>query len=108
MGGMSMASARIYQPAKTAMQSGSAKDAWVLEYIIDAPDRPEPLMGWNPMHDTREQVTLKFDTREQAIAFAKAKHLTYEIILPQVRKTAPKAYAANFAAGRRRAYAEQK
>lgn len=105
---MSTIAVRIYQPAKTATQSGHAKDAWVLEYIIDTPDRPEPLMGWNPMHDTREQVTLRFDTKEQAIAFAKAKQLAYEIILPQIRKTAPKAYAANFAATRRRAYAEQK
>jgi hypothetical protein len=105
---MNPLAARIYQPAKTAMQSGGAKDAWVLEYVIDAPAPPEPLMGWNPMHDTREEITLKFDSKEQAIAFAKAKHLAYEIILPQVKKTAPKAYAANFAASRRRAYAEQK
>jgi hypothetical protein len=99
--------AKIYQPAKTAMQSGKAKDFWLLEFTRHIPATPEPLMGWNTMGDTKEQVKLKFDTKEQAIAFAKAKAIPYEVLQPHVRKTPPKAYAANFAANRRRAYAEQ-
>ena len=45
--------------------------------------------------------------KEQAVAFAKAKNIPYEVMAPQVRKTPPKAYAANFAANRRRAYAQE-
>jgi hypothetical protein len=98
--------ARIYQPAKTAMQSGKGKDSWVLEYLPTTPAAPDSLMGWNSMRDTELELSLKFDTKEQAIAFAKAKQLEFEIALPQVRKTPPKAYAANFSFARRRAYAE--
>ena len=29
--------ARIYQPARSAMQSGSAKDEWLLEYEPEKP-----------------------------------------------------------------------
>jgi hypothetical protein len=99
--------ARIYQPAKTAMQSGKGKDSWVLEYLPTTPAAPDALMGWNSMRDTQTEVALKFDTKEQAIAFAKAKQLEFEIALPQVRKTAPKAYAGNFSFARRRAYAQE-
>jgi len=101
---MSTITAKIYQPAKTAMQSGKGKDFWLLEYVQVVPGTPEPLMGWNTMGDTREQIKLKFDTKEQAIAFAKAKSIAYELLQPQIRKTPPKAYASNFANGRRRAY----
>lgn len=101
---MSQTRAKIYQPAKTAMQSGKAKDFWLLEYVAVIPATPEPLMGWNTQGDTREQIKLKFETKEQAVAYAKAKNIAYEILQPHIRKTPPKAYAANFANGRRRAY----
>lgn len=100
--------ARIYQPAKTAMQSGKGKDSWVLEYLPVAPATPDALMGWNSMRDTQTEVALKFDTKEQAIAFAKAKQLAFEIAVPHMRVTPPKSYAANFAFARRRAYSDQK
>lgn len=101
---MSTILAKIYQPTKNAMQSGKAKDFWLLEYVTSVPATPEPLMGWNTQGDTREQIKLKFETKEQAVAYAKAKNIAYEVLQPHVRKTPPKAYAANFATGRRRAY----
>jgi hypothetical protein len=104
MKGMSQPTAKIYQPAKNAMQSGKAKDFWLLEYVKVVPATPEPLMGWNTMGDTREQIKLKFETKEQAVAYAKAKSIPYEVLQPHLRKTPPKAYAANFASTRRRAY----
>ncbi|MFZ4125956.1 MAG: ETC complex I subunit [Rickettsiales bacterium] len=103
---MSTTLAKIYQPAKTAMQSGKAKDFWLLEYVSSVPHTPEPLMGWNTMGDTKEQIKLKFETKEQAIAYAKAKNIPYEVLQPHIRKTPPKAYATNFANGRRRAYSD--
>ena len=42
-----MSVARIYKPAKTAMQSGTAKtNDWVLDYEPSEPRQVEPLMGW--------------------------------------------------------------
>ena len=39
--------ARIYRPAKTAMQSGKAKtQRWVLDYEPEVAKSVEPLMGY--------------------------------------------------------------
>ncbi len=90
--------AKIYQPAKTAMQSGQGKTHfWLLEYKTTKPMTPEPLMGWSTMSDTLQQVKLKFDSKEEAIAYAEKKHITYELFEPKSRKITPKSYAANFA-----------
>ena len=46
--------ARIYKPAKTAMQSGTAKTReWVLDYEPEQPREIEPLMGWTSSGDMR-------------------------------------------------------
>jgi len=37
--------ARIYQPARSAMQSGEAKDNWVLEFEPEKPREIEPLIN---------------------------------------------------------------
>jgi hypothetical protein len=51
--------ARIYKPAKTAMQSGTAKTKeWVLDYEPQEPREVEPLMGWTSSADMRQQVRL--------------------------------------------------
>lgn len=97
--------AKIYQPSKTAMQSGRAKThTWVLEYIPQASMKPESLMGWNSMQDTMQEVRLKFATAEEAITYAKAKQIAYEVIQPHASHVPPKQYAANFAFNRKRAY----
>src|SRR3954447_24934475 len=94
-------SARIYQPPKTAMQSGRGKaHEWVLEFVTDAPTRPDPLMGWIGGADTQTQVRLNFATREEAVAYAERNNLAYEVELPQERRFRPKAYADNFRWGR--------
>ena len=57
--------ARIYRPAKTAMQSGQARTkAWVLDFEGAAPREVDPLMGWTSSTDTRAQVRLEFDAIE--------------------------------------------
>jgi hypothetical protein len=93
--------ARIYQPPKTAMQSGGARTReWVLEYESARPQRAEPLMGWIGGSDTISQVRLSFDSREAAESYAKAHGIDYQVEEPKPRHLRPKAYADNFRFGR--------
>jgi hypothetical protein len=88
---------RIYQPAKTAMQSGMAGTLkWVLEFPPDAPRVADPIMGWTSSTDTRAQVQLTFDTKEEAVAFAEKHGLPYLVEEPHRLKFRPKSYADNF------------
>lgn len=104
---MSEPKAKIFQPTKTAMQSGRAKTReWMLEYEPASPMTPDALMGWNSAEDTLSQIKLKFPTKEAAIAYAKARNIAYEVMDPKPIRTGPKSYAANFSFTRRRAYAE--
>ncbi|WP_441707736.1 NADH dehydrogenase ubiquinone Fe-S protein 4 [Hyphomicrobium sp. 2TAF46] len=57
--------ARIFKPAKTAMQSGEARTKeWVLEFGPASPRDIDPLMGWTSSRDMQSQVRLEFDTKE--------------------------------------------
>ena len=92
-----MAQARIYRPAKTAMQSGRAKTRkWVLDYEQASKRLPDPLMGWTSASDTLNEVRLRFDTLEEAVVFAKKHNLDYTVIEPQQRTPKAKSYAENF------------
>ena len=94
--------ARIYQPAKTAMQSGRAKtNEWVFEFEPTARMRLDPVMGWAGHGDTVGQVRIEFATEAEAIAFAKRHGIDYAVKKPQERHIRPKAYADNFAYGRK-------
>lgn len=89
--------ARIYRPAKTAMQSGRGRTQdWVLEYEPAAPKRPDPLMGWAGSNDTLSQVRLRFATADEAVAYCTARAIAYVLEQPQERAVRPKAYADNF------------
>ena len=92
--------ARIYQPARSAMQSGQGKDKWMLEYEPEKPREIEPLMGWTSSSDMKSQVRLMFETKEEAISYADRAGLKYDVELPQERRVRPKAYADNFRYGR--------
>ncbi|MGE0629721.1 MAG: ETC complex I subunit [Hyphomicrobiaceae bacterium] len=93
--------ARIYKPAKTAMQSGMAQTkSWVLEYEPQKPREIDPLMGWTSSGDMRSQIRLLFETREQAIDYALRNGLPYVVLEPEARKPVRKAYADNFRFGR--------
>ncbi len=92
-----MALAQIYQPVKTAMQSGRAKTRhWVLDYEPATGRRPDPLMGWSSAGDTLNQVHLRFETLEEAVAFAQKHGLDYTVIPTHQRRFTPKSYAENF------------
>jgi hypothetical protein len=92
-----MAQARIFRPAKTAMQSGRRQTRkWVLEYEPTPGRRPDPLMGWTSAADTLNEVRLHFDTIEEARAFAEKQGLAYTVIEPHAVSEKPKSYADNF------------
>ena len=99
--------ARIYKPAKTAMQSGNAKThAWVLDYAPASAREVDPLMGWTSSTDTQAQVRLRFDSKEAAFDYARAHGIDAEVIEPKIRKPniRPGGYGENFATGRRGAW----
>jgi len=92
-----MARARIYRPTKTATQSGRAQTRkWILEYEPATPRRPEPLMGWASAADTLNEVQLRFNTCDEAVAFADRLGLDYTVIAPHESAERPKSYADNF------------
>ncbi len=89
---------RIFQPAKSAMQSGRAKmKTWILEFTPIAAERADELMGWSGGGDTRKQLQMKFASKELAVAFAEKKGLSYEVQEPKQRTLQIKNYADNFA-----------
>ncbi len=93
--------ARIFRPAKSAMQSGMGRSKeWVLENEPSSPREIDPLMGWTSSTDTAQQVRLSFDTKEEAIAFAESNGLAYKVEEPKPRKAIRKSYSDNFKYGR--------
>jgi hypothetical protein len=97
--------ARIYKPAKTAMQSGAAKTkSWVLDYEPEEPRVVESLMGWTSSGDMKSQVRLRFATKDEAVAYCEKHGIPYQVT---EAKTAPRhgmSYADNFAFTRRGAW----
>ncbi len=90
--------ARIHCPPRSAMQSGRANtQEWVLEYAPAEPTRLDPLTGWPGSGDTRNQLSLRFPTREAAVAYAQKRGISFEVEQPPPPKPIkPKVYADNF------------
>ena len=94
--------ARIYRPARNAMQSGQAKTKeWVLEFEPSSARRPDPLMGWTVTGDMNGQVKLNFETREEAVQYAQKHGIPFEILAETAHKKTIRAYADNFAFSRK-------
>ena len=91
-----MKKAKIYNPNKSPMQSGTGKtDIWILEFETNDPTK-NPLMGWESSNDTYSEIKLEFSSKELAINYAKKKKIEFEIIEPNERKIVKKSYANNF------------
>ena len=91
-----MKKAKIYIPAKTAMQSGRGKSKqWVLRFESKH-GKTNPLMGWESNDDTMGEITLEFSTKDQAIDYAKNNKIMYEVIEPKKSNYIIKSYADNF------------
>ncbi len=88
--------ARIYLPARSAAQAGQSKDKWVLEYEPESPPHIEPLMGWTSSSDMRAQVKLRFDSKEEAIAYAVRNGVAYRVEEPKLSKPKSVSYSDNF------------
>jgi hypothetical protein len=73
----------------------------VLDFEQASPKGVEPLMGWTSSADTRQQVRLHFDSKEEAIAYCEKNGLPYRVIEPNPPKRLIQAYADNFAYTRR-------
>ena len=92
-----MVLARIYRPAKTAMQSGRRQTRkWLLEFEPASRREPDPLMGWASAEDTLNEIRLSFDTLDEAVAFAAQRGLDYAVSAPHEDTPKPKSYADNF------------
>jgi hypothetical protein len=93
--------ARIFRPAKTAMQSGQAKThRWVLEFEPERAKEIEPLMGYTSSEDMRSQIRLQFDTREEAVDYAKRNGIAYQVFEAKESTRPTIAYADNFKSDR--------
>jgi NADH dehydrogenase ubiquinone Fe-S protein 4 len=97
--------ARIYKPAKTAMQSGTAKTKdWVLDFEPEEPRMIEPLMGWTSSGDMRQQVRLRFNSAEEAVAYCERHGIPYQVFDAKTQSRRSISYADNFAFRRRDAW----
>ena len=95
-------SARIYKPSPSATQAGKgAAKLWVLVHEPQSAMQVEPLMGWTSSGDMSRQVTLRFGTKEEAVAYAERNGIAYRVEEPQpvVRKVL--SYSDNFKWSRR-------
>ena len=93
--------ARIFRPSKNAMQSGWANtQRWVLKFEQLSSRTVEPLMGYTSTADTRQQLDLSFESKEDAIAYAERNQIDYQVVEPKQRKRRIVTYSENFATNR--------
>ncbi len=93
--------ARIYKPARNVMQSGRANTrCWVLDYASEAPRSTDPLMGWTSSGDMKQQLRLRFDTCEEAVAYAERNGIAYRVEETKPVRRQIKSYSDNFRWGR--------
>jgi NADH dehydrogenase ubiquinone Fe-S protein 4 len=93
--------ARIYKPARTAMQSGhAAAEKWLLEYEPEVAPVADPLMGYTSSSDMRRQVRLEFDSRDEAVAYAERNGIPHQVFEAHERVPKSISYSDNFRFGR--------
>ncbi|WP_375606624.1 MULTISPECIES: ETC complex I subunit [unclassified Bartonella] len=93
--------ARIYSPAKTAMQSGKGNTSfWVLEYEPMKEKMLEPLMGYTATSDMNNQVRIRFNRKEEAIAFARKNAISYRVEKKHTSIRRAISYSDNFRSDR--------
>jgi hypothetical protein len=88
--------ARIYRPARNAMQSGASKTRWLLEYEPEAARSVEPLMGWTSSGDMKSQIRLWFDTKDEAVAYAARNGIPCRVEEPKEATRKAVSYSDNF------------
>ena len=89
--------ARISELDRKTTQSGHANAGrWLLEFERVEPLRPDPLTGWNGSGDTKPQVRLAFETRDEAIAYADRHGIAYHVVPATPVKLKLQSYSDNF------------
>ena len=97
--------ARIFKPAKNAMQSGRSKTRErQLDYEPEQPRAVEPLMGWTSSGDMRQQLRLRFETKDEAVAYCERNGIPYQVAEPKAPARRAISYSDNFAFTRRGAW----
>ncbi|MCY7397416.1 MAG: ETC complex I subunit [Sphingomonas bacterium] len=92
-----MTTARIIEKQRSTTQSGKAQDGrWSLEFEREQPLRPDPLTGWAGSGDTKTQVRLSFDTKDEAVAYATKKGFDIHVVASAPVALKLQAYADNF------------
>ena len=92
-----MTIARISELERKTTQSGKANAGrWLLEFEREEALRPDPLTGWAGSGDTRPQVRMTFDSKEQAMAYCDRRGLAYHTVPAGPVKLKIQAYADNF------------
>ena len=93
--------ARIYKPSKAATQSGHAgTKRWLLVFEPASPREIDVLMGWTSSADTRQQLRLWFQTREEAEAYAKRQGIPFTVEEPKQLTRRVLSYSDNFKTNR--------
>ena len=91
-----MNKAKIYKPTKTSMQSGKRNTKnWIMEFDT-LNTGINFLTGWTTSKDTMSEVKLEFESRDQAISYAKNNNIDFYVIEPEERKLIKKSYTDNF------------
>jgi hypothetical protein len=96
--------ARIYQPARNAMQSGQGKGkTWILEFAPANARSVDPLMGWTSSNDMNSQVRLTFESKQAAIDYASGNQIEAVVQEPKQRQhnIRKMGYSENFSTRRR-------
>ncbi|XP_053214560.1 NADH dehydrogenase [ubiquinone] iron-sulfur protein 4, mitochondrial-like [Panonychus citri] len=93
---------RVFKEAKNAMQSGN-KNTYTWKLDFENRERWEnPLMGWTSTGDPISNLSLKFNSLEEAIAFCEKNTWFYTVDEPpEPRKPKKKSYADNFSWNKR-------
>ena len=87
----------IFQPSKSAMQSGGGKsEKWCLSNSEANESFINSIFCWNGSSNSEKDLTLFFDTLESAVRYAESKKLDFEIIETKKRKIIKKSYSRNF------------
>tara|TARA_X000000950_G_scaffold187841_1_gene227204 strand:+ start:235 stop:540 length:306 start_codon:yes stop_codon:yes gene_type:complete len=87
----------IYKPEKSPTQSGIKKYSnWFLESINVGSFETDPLTGWKGKEEYEFSIKLKFNTKEEAIAYAKKNKMSYKVVKQASKIMKLKSYADNF------------
>jgi NADH dehydrogenase ubiquinone Fe-S protein 4 len=87
----------IHQPAPNSIQSGSyGNGKWVLEFPTDHKTTIDPLTGNAGSADMMRKVSLIFDSKDEAVAYAKSKGIVYQVLERAKHTPKGRSYGENF------------